>query len=270
MVDALAEETLAEMAETFFGARVEIERLLDKLPLLAAELKERQGPLRRNAALLANLLLDRAALERFFACLDLSAELFWELVGQDQSEWRQVYTEPFAWTLKGRWMKSVHETYAALQYETDVYLNGRYERDPADPRRKRLSVHHGMIRKLADSVNRSIQRANEGERPSDVLRYMRSLDPMEQAKERATGATLENFDQRLDETMAMKPLDFDSLGLISLPELPACKVARGRTERFLNRLYAERGVEIRTLMLKLREELRKKSGCAPGEVGHGS
>lgn len=261
LVDDLAEETLVEMAETFFGSRVEIERLQTRVHELASELGGRLSRVRRAAALLGRLLLDPASAERFYAQLNVPAEPFLKLAEQGRDEEPRAYKSPWGLLPKGRWVKSVLGAYGILREEVDVYLHGRYEQDPKDPRRKRLSVNYRAVSELADAVNRSIAQSNEGDRPSDVMRYMRSLDPMEQEKERLTGATLEGYDQRIDESMALKPMDIDSLGLVKLPELPHSTAARERLGPFLASLYTERKAEIRALM----GQLKSMSGHAPGE-----
>lgn len=255
LVDDLAEETLAEMAETFFGSRVEIERVLAKLSELAAELRERLPHLRRSAAMLRHLLLDSATTESFFTILSVRAEPFLQLAEQDPGEWRHVFKPSFALTSKGRWLKSVLDTYGILQHEVEIYLHGRYEPDPKDPRRKRLMVNYGQVRELADAANRSIEQANKGGRPSDVLRYVRSLDPMEQEKERFTGGTLEGYSQHLDESMAMAPLDFGSLGLAVVQDLPHLDAVRGKLETFLDSIYRNRAAGVQKLMRQLRQRV---------------
>lgn len=256
LVDGLADETLIEMAETFFGSRVEIERLTTELPELASELDKRLSPVRAASALLVRMLLDPTTAEAFLARLEVPAEPFLKLAEQEQGHGCQLFRKRFGMTLKSRWMKGVFDAYETLQREVDAYVHGRYEPDPQDMRRKRLSVNYRLVRGLVDSVNQSIERAREGERPSDVLRYMRSLDPLEQEKEKLTGAILEGYDQRIDETMAMKPVDGDALGLVAVPELPALDAVRDRLERFLASLYAQRRDEIRDLMAELNKLAR--------------
>lgn len=253
LVDDLAEETLAEMAETFFGSRVGVERVLTKLSELAAELRERLPHLRRGSAMLRHLLLDSATLERFFNELSVQAEPFMQLAAQDSGEWRHVFKPSFGLTSKGRWFKSVLDTYGILQHEVEIYQHGRYETDPKDHRRKRLTVNFGQVRELADALNRSIKQVNQGGRPSDVLRYVRSLDPLEQEKERFTGGTLEGYSQHLDESMAMPELDFGSLGLAAVQDLPHLDAVRGKLETVLGSIYRERADEIRELMRRLRK-----------------
>ncbi|EMG38732.1 hypothetical protein PCS_00363 [Desulfocurvibacter africanus PCS] len=252
LVDDLAEETLAEMADTFFGSRVEIERVLSKLAELAGELRERLPHLRRSAAALRYLLLDRATTESFYDNIGVLAEPYLQLAEQDPGEWRHVFKPSFALTSKGRWTKSVLETFGILQSEVEVYLHGRYEPDSKDPRRKRLTANYNQVRELADASNRSIEQANKEGRPSDVMCYMRSLDPLEQEKERCTGATLEGYSQHLDESMAMVPLDFESLGLVTVQGLPRLDVVRGRLEAFLASVHRGRTKEIHELMRRLK------------------
>ncbi|MFO7598170.1 MAG: hypothetical protein R6W92_17740, partial [Desulfocurvibacter africanus] len=74
----------------------------------------------------------------------------------------------------------------------------------------------------------------------------------EQEKERCTGATLEGYSQHLDESMAMVPLDFDSLGLVTVQGLPRLDVVRGRLEAFLASVHRGRTKEIHELMRRLR------------------
>ncbi len=254
LVDDLAEETLAEMAETFFGSRVEIEQTTARLAELAAELRERLPHLRRGAAMLHHLLLDRATTESFYTDVaSVQAEPFLQLAEQDPGEWRHVFKPSFALTSKGRWFKSVFDTYGILQHEVEVYLHGRYEPDPKDPRRKRLTVNYGQVRGLADATNRSIEQANKGGRPSDVIRYVRSLDPLEEERERFTGATLEGYAQHLDESLAMAPLDLGSLGLVTIQDLPRIDAVRGKLEAFLGSIYRERAAAIRDRMRQLKE-----------------
>ncbi len=247
--DSLAQETMIEMAESFFGARKSIddERELfeDKVKAIASIADAALAKLN----LLHALLLEEGLAHELYAELGVRPGRLFQWV--DPAKVTLFLDIPFALTGEGRYVRLVCKTYDAVQQAFDEYLHGRYYADPRTPGRKRLSLHFELLKDWAGHINRRIRNVNEGMAPSCVLGFFKGLHPGEVDNERITGATIPGYSCALDDDLAIPPVDCLALGLKEFPELPPAEAVKPRVERFAHALYPDNKERINALLERL-------------------
>lgn len=241
--DQLQEEVMHEMAETFFGARKEIELLKSRLEEIVENLR---GPL--DDALDAGrclhaLLLDDEVAASFYAALETDPQPFLENLNYSNA--CLAVSEPFAFTSTGKYVKSLARSYAHFQEALDLYLRGTYYDDPDRPGQKRMTANLAQAKELAATINARIETMNTYQSPSCVLGYVRQMDPGEEERRKTTGSTLEGYACGLDKEMAITPVDFGAYGFPEFPELPRLSKAEKTITDFAKQIYSEQETAIK-------------------------
>lgn len=257
--DNLRDEVVSEMAETFFGARRELEKSIDAWTGVAEKLKTRLTTLSEKASCLGFLLFDEAGEEGFYRLLGADPEMFADLAGRAQAACIAKMRVPFGFTRIGRYIKLVERTYEAFREELDEYLHGSWSDDPKRPGRKVLSPNLSLLKNLAAEINEQVDKVNAWQNPSCALRVIRNLDPEEVEKRRISGATLQDENCGLDRSMAFSHVDPGAEGFPDLPYLPAWDQLRGRLDRYVRRLCDTHADDVAGLFMAIRAARRNLS-----------
>ncbi len=257
--DGLKDEVVSEMAETFFGARRELEQSIEAWNALAQRLKDRVTVLAERAACLGFLFFDEAGEEGFYRLLGVPPGPFADLADRARAACIAKMRIPFGFTRVGRYIKLVERTYEAFRKELDDYLHGSWSDDPARPGRKIISPNLSQLRHLAADINVQVEKVNAWQNPSCALRAIRSMDPEEAERRRITGATLQDEDCGLDRSMAFSPVDPAAAGFPDLPFLPSWEQGRGRLDRYVRRLCEAHADDVAGLFMAIRAARRNRS-----------
>lgn len=249
--DQLQQEVVTDMAENYFGTRKNLEDMTEGFQNMVEELRRLVPRLSRAASSLHYLLLDRHTARDFYIALDIVPSCI--PFGEDGTDAPDLYSIPFAFTARGRYEKCVLAAYHGFQRVADEYLNGKYYQDPEHPKRKRLTVHYLRMRALCEHINEEVDRVNKGMSASATLRYVKSMDPVRMEREQAIGQVCMNEGCSLDGEMKFSPLDFDSLGLPVVQDLPALYKVRTNIVHFCRDLYAERENDIKAMLSSLKK-----------------
>lgn len=245
--DNLQRDVVSEMAEHYFGARKDLERMIEVIDQWVGELKEMEKRVLAAAGRLHHLLLEEEIVREFYIALDILPSC---VPPFDSSPPEPVLEKvPFAFTLKGRWTKCVRRAYGELQAEVDEYINGRYYSDKQG--RKRLTLHYLRLKAMTEYVNDQVEHINKDMAPSEALRYIRSMDSEHVSKEKLVDPCVPEEGCGIDDQLRFRPFDFDSFGLLEIQDLPhPAKVEKDITE-FCSAVYPRRKDEIRALMENL-------------------
>ena len=176
LADDLADEALAEMADTFFGERKEIEDLVEHIEAVARHLRDEAPRILDLGAALHGLLSSPEVVREMYAAVDVDPKPFLALVPA-RPRVELDMPKPFALTAAGRFAKQGLAAYQAFQVALDDYLHGVYEDHPEYEGRKRLKPNLEHLGKLVVSVNERIVKVNEA--PGQVLSYAHRLDVAE-------------------------------------------------------------------------------------------
>ena len=248
LADGLIQETLLDMADSFFGARTSLEQEIERFETQAKALKKQRDEALSRADLLHALLLTQELAHEFYFSLGVHPKAFFAQV--DPSRPLPPFKRPRALTRRGRFVKAVLKAYDAMQREFDAYMEGRYYADPRKPGRKRLSMHYRLMVDWAGHVNRRIRQVNEGQAPSCVLAFAKSLNVENVAKERITDAPLDRggIECSLDQELAFKPVSCMDLGIRELPELPLLATVKRKVARHARQIYRSHKAQARQAM----------------------
>jgi len=243
--EGLIEETLTEMAGTFFGGRKGLEDELERYRANLEKLsKKERGVLRLAGSLHFLLLCGRVAAD-FYAALRLDPGRL--LDAADREARVRGIKKPFGVSLGGRYARRVYKTYVLLQDAVDEYLNGRHYDDPRGSGKKLVTVHHGRMKAWCKLLNIKIEKVNSMS-PSSAMSFVKDLDPEAREKERIAGATLDGYAARLDKEMAFPPLDCSSLKGLAFPELPGPEEVKGAIRAFCGSLCARNKGEVEQVL----------------------
>jgi len=252
LADSLADETLKEAADHFFGERKSIE---DALRVYRENVEKLRDIQMRVEACQANLhfLLNRGESGTVAA--------FYRQIGVDPDELPRPDPEasadlkqlqlPRGFGSRSRYARLVCNAYSSFVTEAHDYMNGRYYDDPQDPRRKRITVNYRQLANFCREVNERIDKANQYNSPSQILQFFKQLDIERSEKESQIGVPTH---YSLDEEMSYAPEDFACARLASYPDLPPLSQVEGRIKQFAAQVCSSSPDEIRRLL-----EMVKKS-----------
>ncbi|NEP77028.1 MAG: hypothetical protein F6K39_01925 [Okeania sp. SIO3B3] len=235
MLDGVAEETISEMATSFFGARKEVESLLERIEVLTKDLEPLAERVREYARAL-NGLLPPGKVTAVYRAVGVESEAF---VNVPEGPAAEVPKGGFAFSGAGRFAERGLTAYQTLHHALDLYQHGEYLPDPDAPEgsqgRKTLTPNLTTLKRLVLATNQRIDDVNQA--PSHVLGYLRKLDVAETVKEKTTGATIGDYADAVDANMAYTPVDLGALGLPEWPDLPPLADVRKLLTKVLKDLY---------------------------------
>jgi hypothetical protein len=252
--DALAEEVLMEVASGFLGERKEIEDQIALLNGYIAELDQKAEQVKKNAALVNYLLLEKDFAGQFYISLGVDPQAFSEIPGRPfiDVRFRKI---PFAFGLKRRYLRMAVMAYDHLHFILTAYLTGREElidfNEGADISATEPNCR--MVRIMADLINEKIKKTNYGKSPASVLRFAKSLNPQLLEKEKITGAVSPDYEFSLDKALGLAPIDAACRRIKNFPQLPDTQTARPIIVKTCEKLYSGYEPEIRRRVLELKE-----------------
>ncbi|EPR42206.1 hypothetical protein dsx2_0133 [Desulfovibrio sp. X2] len=254
--DALRDEVTAEMAETFFGARRELEDSIAHWQELAGKLRGRLELLAGRAAGLQAVLFGADGARGFYQTLGVDAEVFLQLAGRleepDASGILADLRVPFAWTRFGRYLGLVEDAYALLLAGIEDYRHGTWYDDPKRPGRKALTPNYAMLAQEAERINERVATVNTYQGPTCALRVVRNMDPEAQGRRDLAGGPLQDENCGLDSSMAFSPVSLKAQDIPELPALPPFERFRGTLEQHLRDLYDSHAAQVPGLLAAVR------------------
>lgn len=242
--DSLRTEVVSEMAETYFGARKNIDDMTEVLEQWARELRLWTPRLERAAATLHVLLLDEPTKHDFYIALDVLPSCVPFPAGGSSGDLFERL--PFAFTARGRYVKCVLKAYWQFQRLVDEYLNGRYHKLPDEGGRKRLSIHYIRFKEMFRYVNEQIERVNSRMATGDTLRYLKQMDPEYMEKERVLEACVGEV-CALNVEDEYSPMDLAGFELLEIQELPPVGEVREAIKSFCRNVWGGRREDIQRL-----------------------
>lgn len=233
--DQLQHDVVSDMAEAYFGARKNLEDMITAFDMMVKEFRPMVGKLSVAASTLHFLLLDTKTARDFYISLDIMPSC---IPFSHSTSASGLDSVPFAFTRKGKYTQCVAEAYRRFQSVSDEYLNGKYFNDPDMPGRKRLTVHYLRLRALAEHINAEIHKVNEEMSTTGILRQIKGMDPEQAQRERIMGDVCLMEGCELDKTMCFTPLNFDSLELPVVQDLPRLQEVKDAIKDFCGQLYS--------------------------------
>lgn len=248
LADALEVEVLTQMADTFFGARKNLDELMEAFKLHAADLRTNEQTVKAHALFLRSLFLGVEGERAFFTALDV--EYPFENIPEHSGVhvWRPQRV-PFAFFSASRYVKLVQLAYVELRTSCEVYSHGVYEDDLERKGRKRMTISYDSVLALWNMLNERIEKINREMAPSSVLQYARSIHNCEQSGQGAISCELGA--QSLDEGLRYTMFTLESLNLWKAPTLPEPEACAENLVRFSRAFYAAHTDDVRQMLKSL-------------------
>ncbi|MBF0481643.1 MAG: hypothetical protein HQK81_08645 [Desulfovibrionaceae bacterium] len=234
-LDALAVETLADMADGFFSRRKSLDDAVDVFNAQAREVKAKAENVLCIWRSLRRLLFGVDGSGEFARLAGLAEAGFFSRAEDGGPPWR--FKPPFALTAKARYRNSLLLCYRALATAAKEYREGVYVPDARDPKRKRLTPNYDGLTEMGRKLAAEIDAVNNSQPAYCLIGFAKSLNPAEIQRERVTGATLGNMQDKVNEEMAYGQICFDGLCVPEIPLLPPPESMRGELMALAGRLY---------------------------------
>lgn len=259
--EGLKTEVLAEMADTYFGARRDLDMMLEHFDQLTDRLAAMAWSVERHAGLLHFLLLEERGVPEFYQTLGVAPR---EVSYLGYKGPVASLNLPLALGPRGRWLKCVRRAYRNYQELAKDYMHGHLEADPKNPKRKRTTLHFHMLKSLSERINKAIQHVNRDLRLNDALDYAKGLEPGTRERERMAGGG-QYHESRQDADLDFVPIELEGLTLKPMPDLPEPGEAWRLARRWLKGFHRVHREEIAGRMKAL---ARHGGHLPPGELVH--
>jgi hypothetical protein len=246
--DQLQQEVVAEIAESYFGERKNLDDMIEDFEVMIGELRQVGLRVGRAATRLDRLLLDRASVNAFFIALEVDPVCV-PFALEPCSPFFD--TLPLALTGAGRYAAFVYNHYVRLQEAAESYLHGEYFKEEGRNGRKRLTVSYIRLREFANRIDGEVIRVNRNRAPTGTLRYVKDMDPVQMEQERVMGDVSFVDGGTLDADLRFSPVAFADRGLPVVQELPAASTVKGVIRAFAKELFRNRPQEARLAMKSL-------------------
>jgi hypothetical protein len=250
LADSLAEESLAEAADTLFGERRRIEQGLQDYEHKVRRLLEFQKSVESRLATLHYLLRrsDPETVSGFYRSLNIDPA---QVPSPDQSISADLgqLQMPFGLRARGRYAKLLLHAYRVLEDEVRAYMYGRYYQDPEDVRCMRVTLNYRQLKELCDQLSERIDKANQSDSFTQALQFSKRLDVEQTGKESLAGGPMQ---YTLDREMAFTAPDFAGNGLKAYPDLPSPEEAKPGIRAYAKRVFRQAPQEVRSIVREVK------------------
>ena len=255
LAGSLADEVLTEMAHNFFGERVQLEDNIRFLHKTAERVRQKEARIYEKAAFLNHLMVTPEAARSLYRAVGIAPDIF---AGKAEVTDRTLPAlPPSALTRKGEYVKFVQWAYDALRRACENYLKGSASDDRERTESESHDADYRLVQSLCSLINQEIDRINRRCLPTQVLQAVKRFDPATQSKEYVTGGGTEYGDQcTLNENLAFRPIDFSSLNLRELPELPPLEKVQDAVAREAKANFARHSARIHDILTQIKRRCR--------------
>lgn len=253
--ESLADEVLTEMAHNFFGERVQLEDNIRFLHKTADRLRQKEAGIYERAGFLNHLMVTPEAARSLYRAIGIDSGFF--DVKTEVTDRVLPALPPLALTRKGEYVKFVLWAYEALRGACENYLKGSASINPNRTESEAHEADYRLVQSLCILINQEIDRINQRCLPTQVLQAVKRFDPATQSKEYITGGGTEYVDHcSLNENLAFKPIDFSTLNLRALPELPPLEKVQSTISREAKTNYERHSARIHDMLTQIKRRCR--------------
>jgi hypothetical protein len=254
--DPLVGEILTEVAESFFGARKELEKNLEQFYAYVATLQANENSVAAKAQFLNYLLINPDVAARFYGLLKID----WRAIapeGRLLQHWLPPAI-PFALSARRQFAKLLLLGYDELRRACRAHVNGPGREDRQENHAQEIPVYYNLVKEMSFLVNEKIRKLNESFSPSSVLQFARKLNhPDVEMTARLAGMAYAEAGRRIDRKLMYPPIRFEDLRLKTFPDLPPREMVHSKIIEFCSQVYHGHKNEIRRLIADLKTRIRK-------------
>ena len=254
--DMLVEEVMYDMAETFFGSRVEIDEMLEIFEEYVGMLKKKSKGVSLRAGLLNTLLIDAKTVSEFYSLLKVDYRNF-----KDKNTYSYdvlPHRMPASITEKGEFTKLFLYAYESLQKSCREYARGNNFMGIDKEDDEKHSVNYALIENMSRMINEKIKKVNERS-PICTLQYTRQFKPETVEKECIVGGGFSDIGcDHLDREMKFKPLKLESYKIDKYPEIPKLDTVKADITAFAKKVFSTKTVDVKKVLSEIRGRLRAR------------
>lgn len=244
--EKLAGEVMADMAENYFGERKRLDDLLDIFQRFVDKCREKGEAVERCAGLFNALLTGKEEAARFYESIGVDNAnplLVSPVIGDGILD-----RLPDALTRKGRYIETTRKVYDLLRNRCEDYLHGPSEFNPEEAGPAEEEAHYELVLKMAETINRRIEKINESRSAGSMLQYVRGFQPEWDQKANIAGSNLVGFAEGVDRKLVFEPIRFETLNLKRYPDIPEADEVAKQIKRVCKELYSRRGEAVAEVM----------------------
>lgn len=253
LTDALTDEVLSDMANTFFGARVDVDDALELFHEVSERLHVKLYQVFRTCALMEKICLGLEGFNDFWTCTGMSRNRFYYPAGVECA--LIMDKPPFAFTGRGEYIKWFGIVYDMLAGAIEEYMHGSIKED--EHGRKIRTVNREDFFKMAEEINIKIEKVNKNVTASDILKFTKSLDPEAMQKESIAGCVGPEC-KMIDNEMAFTVISIKDIDFPQFPDLPVRKEVASYISGYCSQVWARDKVQVRALLGDLKKNANKE------------
>ncbi len=252
--DMLVEEVLCDMAENFFGSRVEIDDMLELFEEYAIELKKKGEGVSLRAGLLNTLLIDSKTITEFYSHLRVEPQVF--LDKKKYSDAVLPEKMPISITEKGEFTKLFLFAYESLQKACREYARGNNVMAYDEEDEEKKIVNYSFLQNMCRIINEKIKKVNERSTIC-TLQYTRQFKPDTIEKENITGTGFSDMGcDNLERNMRFEPVQFESYKIDQFPELPKMDRVKSELTAFAKKVFSTKTTAAKKVLSEIRDKIR--------------
>ncbi|TIH13433.1 hypothetical protein D0S45_15060 [Marinifilum sp. JC120] len=253
LTDALTDEVLSDMADSFFGARVDVDDALEFFHEVSEKLHVKLYQVFQACALMEKICLGPDGFNDFWVCTGMSRDRFYSPAGVECAP--IMDKPPFAFTGRGEYTKWLGIAYDMLAIAIDEYMHGSIKDDGNG--RKMRTVNREDFFRMAEEINIKIEKVNKNVTASDVLQFTKSLDPESVHKENIAGCIGPEC-KVIDDEMAFTVITIKDIDFPQFPDLPVRKEVASYISGYCSQVWTRDKVRVRALLGELRKNADKE------------
>ncbi len=253
LTNALKDEVLSDMADSFFGARVDVDDALELFHVFSEKLHVKLYRVFRDCALLEKICLGADGFDDFWVSTGMSRNRFNYPAGVECT--RIIDRPPFAFTSRGEYIKWFGIAYDMLAASIDEYMNGSIKKDGNG--RKMRTVNRQDFFSMAEEINVKIEKVNRNVTASDVLQFTKSLDPAAVQKESIAGCVGPKC-KVIDEEMAFHLITIKDIDFPGFPDLPERRKMDSYISGYCSQVWARDKQRVKALLVDLKKNVNEE------------
>ncbi|WP_419779703.1 hypothetical protein [Maridesulfovibrio sp.] len=253
LTDALTDEVLHDMADSYFGARIDVDDAIEFFHEVSEKLHVKLYTVFRACALMEKICLGPDGANDFWVSTGLSRDLFFYPAGVESTT--LIAKPSFSFTGRGEHIKWLSFAYELLSASIEDYMHGSIE--DQDNGRKVRTVNRADFFRMADEINVKIEKVNRNVTASDVLKFTKSLDPAAVQKENIAGCVGLQC-QVIDDEMAFHVITIKDIDFPKFPDLPPRKEMATYISGYCSQVWARDKVRVKALLKDLRKNVNEE------------
>ncbi|WP_027722825.1 hypothetical protein [Maridesulfovibrio zosterae] len=249
--DVLAEEVMSDVADTFFGARIDIDDALEYFHTVSEKLHEKLYKVFRAYVLLEKISLGSERLNDFWKTTGISSDPFKIPPGIECAG--LLVTPTFSLFARNEYIKWYGMAYDLLRERINEYMHGTYKDDSNG--RKILSANRDDFFRMCNEINIKIEKINRNVSASEVLKFTKSLDPSVAKKENITGCVGPQC-KAIDDEMAFTVITIKDIDFPAFSDLPDRKEVKSFISGLCSANYSREKSRVKELLKSLRQSVK--------------